>query len=87
MFKDEQTAGTQHSAVEHRRSDLIETGHVVGRIGEYEIEAARACGGEAFEHVATDQPQIVDAERGRCLFDEPVLRGGFLHGCHRGGLP
>ena len=78
MLHDDQGARLHHVAVEDELRELWQLRQVVGRVGEDEVELARARGYEA-EHVALHLNQVLLVEQGLDLADEIVLRGGLLH--------
>ena len=78
MLHDDQGARLHHVAGEDELRELWQLRQVVGRVGEDEVELARARGYEA-EHVALHLNQVLLVEQGLDLADEIVLRGGLLH--------
>ena len=79
-------SGLYKSGVQDFDRNFAEPRHVVGRIGEDDVVRSR-CRLDEAENVATDQREIIGFELFGNLFDESLLRGGFLDGSHMRTLP
>ena len=78
MLYYDQSAWLNHLAIEDEFRQLRQLWQVIGRVGEDEVEFARARANK-LENVAFHLNQILLLEQSLDLADEVVLCGGFLH--------